>query len=222
MQINIVENVLKLNDEIAGLNREELRRAGVFTLNLIGAPGSGKTMLLEATLRRLKDHLNMAVCVGDLATTRDANRLARWCDQVVQINTGKGCHLDANQVRQAMRRIDFSRVDLFIIENVGNLICPVGFDLGQDVKVGMFSVSEGDDKAAKHPYIVREAAVLLLNKTDLLPYVPFDLEQFRADVRGLSPRVPLLEVSAKSDDLAGWPDWVCEHVKPTPHHTTVS
>ncbi|MCC7204691.1 MAG: hydrogenase nickel incorporation protein HypB [Phycisphaeraceae bacterium] len=215
MQISIVENVLKLNDEIAGLNRERLRGAGVFTFNLIGAPGSGKTMLLEATLRRLKGRVRAAVCVGDLTTARDAHRLAHWCDQVVQVNTGKGCHLDANQVRQAMQRIDFRGVELFIIENVGNLICPVGFDLGQDVKVGMFSVSEGDDKAAKHPYLVQEAAVLLLNKTDLLPYVPFDLEQFRADVRGLKPRVPLIEVSAKNDDLAGWLDWVNQQVDAT-------
>ncbi|MEI8197311.1 MAG: hydrogenase nickel incorporation protein HypB, partial [Phycisphaerae bacterium] len=150
MKVEVIENVLKLNDEIAALNRQALQAHGIRALDLIGAPGCGKTALLEYTLRALKGQLRIAVIVGDLATQRDADRLAPWTDQVVQVNTGQGCHLDANQVRQALQRLDLAAVDLLVIENVGNLICPVGFDLGQDVKVGMFSIAEGDDKPAKH------------------------------------------------------------------------
>ena len=135
--------------------------------------------------------------------------MAAFCDQVVQINTGKGCHLEAHHVHQALDRIDLDRVDVLFIENVGNLICPVGFDLGQDAKVGMFSVTEGDDKPAKHPYIVAESAVLILNKTDLLPYVPFRQEVFMDDIRRLNARGPLFELSVtKGDGLDSWLDWL--------------
>jgi len=215
MQVPVIENVLKLNDEVAQINRSQLKQAGLFTLNLIGAPGCGKTALLTALTKKLADDLRIGVCVGDLATTRDADRLADSCAQVVQINTGKGCHLDANQVRQALSQMSLDQLDLLVIENVGNLICPVGFDLGQDVKIGMFSVSEGDDKAAKHPYIVTEASLLLLNKTDLLPYVPFDLQKFHDDVRRLNPDVPLLEVSVQADELDELIDWITQKVAAT-------
>jgi len=178
MKVKVVEDVLKLNDEIAGLNRQSLRQAGVFAIDLIGAPGCGKTSLIERTLQSLRKQIRIGVLVSDLTTQRDAERMARYSDQVVQINTGKGCHLDANQVRQGLEQIDLEQLDVLFIENVGNLICAVGFDLGQDVKVGMFSVSEGNDKAAKHSYLVKEASVLLLNKTDLLGVVPFDKERF--------------------------------------------
>src|SRR5690606_36892509 len=141
------------NDEIAEMNRADLRRAGVYCVDLMGAPGCGKTALIEATVPRLEG-VRTAIIVGDLATRGDAERIARVCQDIVQINTGKTCHLEAVHVRQALGKLDLSQIDLLFIENVGNLICPVGFDLGQDVKVGLFAVSEGDDKAAKHPYIV--------------------------------------------------------------------
>jgi hydrogenase nickel incorporation protein HypB len=208
MDIPVVENVLKLNDEVAALNREALHRHGVVTIDLMGSVGCGKTALLEATLRRLGDKLRIAVIAGDLTTTRDAQRLGALCPRVVQINTGRSCHLDANQVRQALARLDLSGLDLLVIENVGNLICPVGFDLGQDFKVAMFAVSEGDDKPAKHPYMVTEATALVLNKTDLLPHVPFNMDQFRADVAHLHPRVPLLTVSALRGEIEPWLDWL--------------
>ncbi len=211
MQVSVVENVLKVNDELAALNRQTLCQARVFTVDLIGAPGCGKTALLEATLCELKGQLRVGVMVGDLTTQRDADRMARWCDQVVQINTGKGCHLEANHVHQALSRLDIKNLDLLFIENVGNLICPVGFDLGQDKKVGMFSVAEGDDKPAKHPYIVCESSVVLLNKTDLLPYVPFNLDVFRGDVKRLNPTVPVIELSVlKKDRLNLWLSWLIE------------
>lgn len=208
-EVAIVENVLRVNDELAGMIRRDLTGRKIFTVNLIGAPGCGKTALLERTLKELTGQLRLAVLVGDLTTARDAQRMASYCDQVVQINTGKGCHLEANHVHQALSRIELGRVDILFIENVGNLICPVGFDLGQDVKVGMFSVTEGDDKPAKHPYIVAESAALILNKTDLLPYVPFRKEVFMEDVRRLNAKAPLFELSVtKGDGFASWLDWL--------------
>lgn len=213
MKVAVVENVLKLNDEIAQLNRAELKKAGVFTLDIIGAPGCGKTTLIESTLQALGNQLRIAVIAGDLATQRDADRIAQYCNQVVQVNTGKGCHLDANQVRQAMGQLDLSALDLLFIENVGNLICPVGFDLGQDIKVGIFSVSEGDDKPAKHPYLVYASSLIILNKTDLLPHVPFKMEQFQQDIQKLNPNVRLLKLSPyKNDNMDEWTNWLQEKV----------
>jgi len=213
MKIAIVENVLKLNDELAALNRQTLKEAGVFAIDLIGAPGCGKTALLEATIRKLHPQVRCAVIAGDLATQRDADRMARFCDQVVQVNTGKGCHLEAHHVRRALSKLDLSAIDLLFIENVGNLICPVGFDLGQDVKVGVFSVCGGDDKPAKHPYLVREAPLLLLTKIDLLPYVPFDLKLFREDIRQQNPSAALLELSAiAGTGMPAWFQWLNQRI----------
>ena len=208
MKVPVVENVLKLNDEVAVINRQTLQSAGVYTVDLIGSPGCGKTSLLEATLRHFRDEFQIGVLAGDLATSRDGERLAACSEHVVQINTGRGCHLDANQVRQGLSQLDLENIDMLVIENVGNLICPVGFDLGQDVKVGMFSISEGDDKAAKHPFLVMSSSLLLLNKTDLLPHVRFDLGVFHDDVAQLHPNVELLEISVVDDDLAVWYAWI--------------
>jgi hydrogenase nickel incorporation protein HypB len=209
MNIPVVENVLKHNDAFAELNRETLRSAGVKCVNLMGSPGCGKTALLERTLDRIKADVRVGVITGDLTTTRDAERLHAHCPHVSQINTGKGCHLDANQVRTGMANLPLGELDLLIIENVGNLICPVGFDLGQDVKVGMFSVPEGDDKPAKHPYVVLEAGLLLLNKVDLLPYVPFDIERFGRDIASIREHVPTMRISATTGEgVDAWTQWL--------------
>jgi hydrogenase nickel incorporation protein HypB len=198
-----------MNDELAAQNRNRLRNAGVFTLDIMGAPGCGKTALIEATLKRLTPQLRCGVIVGDLTTQRDADRMARFTDHVVQINTGKGCHLEAHHVRQAMDRIDLPSLDLLFIENVGNLICPVGFDLGQDLKVGIFCTAGGDDKAAKHPYIVCESSILLLNKMDLISHVPFNRRIFRDDIARLNPDVPVIELSAITGfGLEAWLNWL--------------
>ncbi len=208
-RVPLVGRVLEANDEIAAGLRAELERRGIFAVDLIGAPGSGKTALLESTLRAVRGRRRPAVLVGDLATRRDGDRLARWCDQVVQISTGQGCHLEATQVRDALGQIDLDGVDLLFIENVGNLICPVGFDLGQAAKVGLFSLTEGDDKAAKHPYLVQAADLLLLNKIDLLPYLSFNRAGFEADVRLLNPRVSVLDISATTGQgLDAWIAWL--------------
>lgn len=211
-EIRIVQNVLKHNDEIAAMNRQRLHDAGVFCIDLIGSPGCGKTSLLEATLRRLHSRVNIGVIAGDLATDRDAQRIQACGAKVVQINTGKGCHLDANQVRHAIDEIDLASLDLLIIENVGNLICPVGFDLGQDAKVGMFSVCEGDDKAAKHPHLVRVADVLLLNKTDLIKHVRFHPVTFLEDVEKLNPNVDVFELSVADARIERWLDWLLARI----------
>lgn len=209
MEIKVVENVLKLNDEVAAINRAALADAGVACVNIIGSPGSGKTTLLEVTLGALREEMRIGVITGDIATTRDAERLAVYCEQVTQINTGGSCHLDANQVRQGMGNLDLGSLDLLVIENVGNLICPVGFDLGQGARVGLFSVPEGADKPAKHPRIVLEADMLLLTKTDLLPYVPFEMEVFLADLRAMRETVPLIEFSAtKGKGVEPWLGWL--------------
>lgn len=208
MQISVIENVLKLNDEMAAMNRQSLKEAGVFTVNLIGGPGCGKTTLLESTLRRLAGGCRAGVLVGDLATTRDAERLGQHAQNVVQINTGRSCHLEAHQVRQALERVNLEELDLLVIENVGNLICPVGFDLGQDVKVGMCAVTEGDDKPAKHPPIIAAVDLMLLNKTDLMDHVPFDRERFYADINLLNPQLEVMEVAAYKDDIDPWVDWL--------------
>jgi len=209
VRIPLVERVLGANDEIAATVRADLRRRGIFTIDLIGAPGSGKTALLEATLRAIAGRRRPAVLVGDLATRRDGDRLARWCDRVVQISTGEGCHLEAGQVRDALAGLDLYGVDLLFIENVGNLICPVGFDLGENAKVGLFSLTEGDDKAAKHPYLVTAADLILLNKIDLAPYLTFNRPGFEADVRLLNPTVPILGVSSTTGEgFEAWLDWL--------------
>ncbi|MGA3030163.1 MAG: hydrogenase nickel incorporation protein HypB [Candidatus Limnocylindrales bacterium] len=209
VRLPVVERILEANDGIASSIRAELARRGIFAIDLIGAPGSGKTALLEATLRSLKGRRKPAVLVGDLTTRRDGDRLARWCDRVVQISTGEGCHLEAVQVRDALGGIDLEGVDLLFVENVGNLICPVGFDLGQSVKVGLFSLTEGDDKAAKHPYLVTAADLILLNKIDLAPHLTFDRSLFEADVRLLNPDVPILGISSTTGEgLDAWLAWL--------------
>jgi hydrogenase nickel incorporation protein HypB len=209
IRVEVAQRVLASNDEVAEATRSDLASRHIFAVDLMGAPGAGKTALLEASLRALAGRATPAVLVGDLTTRRDGDRLARWCDRVVQISTGQGCHLEAHQVRDALAQLDLRGVDLLVIENVGNLICPVGFDLGQGAKVGLFSLTEGEDKAAKHPYLVHEADLLLLNKVDLAPYVPFDRAAFEADVRLLNPRGPVMGVSATTGvGLGAWLAWL--------------
>ena len=207
-ELAVVENVLKANDEVAAELRARFREAGVFVVDLIGAPGCGKTALLEATLQQLGDALTMGVLVGDLATARDGERLERHTPHVVQINTGKSCHLEAHQIRRALEHVDLAALDVLVIENVGNLICPVGFDVGHDAKVGMLSVTEGDDKPAKHPHLIQASTALLLNKTDLLPHFDFDTAGFERDAQRLNPGVPLLQVAARAGDIAPWREWL--------------
>ncbi|MBR5163052.1 MAG: hydrogenase nickel incorporation protein HypB, partial [Schwartzia sp.] len=186
----------------------------IFVLNLMGSPGSGKTTLMEATLRALSGELRMAVIEGDLFTSKDADRIGACGAPVVQINTAGGCHLDAPMVEKALASLDLDNLDLIVIENVGNLVCPAEFALGEDAKAVVLSVTEGDDKPMKYPLMFKESAVALINKTDLLPFTNFDLAQATEDVRTIHPDAEVLSISAtKGDGMEAWFDWLRGKVK---------
>ena len=212
MQIPVVRNVLEANEKMAGVVRERVK--GILTLNLISSPGAGKTTLLERTLTDLGKEFKMAVIEGDLQTDNDARRVAATGVQAVQIDTEGGCHLDSNLILNALDNLDLTGVDILFIENVGNLVCPTEFDLGEDAKVGILSVTEGDDKPEKYPLLFNLAKAMVLNKTDLLPYVQFDVEKASRHARALNKDLPIFQVSATmGDGLEAWYGWLREAVK---------
>ena len=212
MQIPVVRNVLEANEKMAGVVRERVK--GILTLNLISSPGAGKTTLLERTLTDLGKEFKMAVIEGDLQTDNDARRVAATGVQAVQIDTEGGCHLDSNLILNALDNLDLTGVDILFIENVGNLVCPTEFDLGEDAKVGILSVTEGDDKPEKYPLLFNLAKAMVLNKTDLLPSVQFDVEKASRHARALNKDLPIFQVSAtKGDGLEDWYGWLREAVK---------
>jgi len=191
------ERVMARNDELASAVRARLTAAGVATFNLVSSPGSGKTMLLERTLATLGEELEIAVVTGDVQTHNDADRLARHTDRLVQaVETGGGCHLDARQITAALDAIDLSATRLLLIENVGNLVCPASWDLGETAKIVVFAVTEGEDKPLKYPKMFQQASYVVLNKTDLLPYVPFDVDRAVGFAHEINPRLPFFLTSA--------------------------
>jgi hydrogenase nickel incorporation protein HypB len=209
---------MRVNDELARTVRDRLAAVGVLCMNMISAPGSGKTALLEASLEKLKKGLRVAVIEGDPDTTLDAERIAQHDVPVVQIQTAGGCHLEANLVLNALENFDLDALDLLFIENVGNLVCPVEFDLGENLCVALVSVTEGHDKPAKYPKLFRKADVVVLNKMDLMPYVDFDNVKFREYVDRLNPGVPIIETSCKTGEgIDAWVDFV--HKAATPAET---
>lgn len=214
MEIPVVRNVLEANQKIAATLRADFAQRGILVLNLISSPGAGKTSLLERTLRDLAPELRMAVIEGDLQTDNDARRVAATGAQAVQINTEGGCHLDSNLVGEALKSLNLDGLDILFIENVGNLVCPVEFDCGEDLMVALLSVAEGDDKPEKYPQLFHRAGVMLLNKIDLLPYVDFDTTRAIGHARRLNPDLPVLEVSCRSGDgLDLWYSWLRSAVK---------
>jgi len=205
-RIEIRERVMARNDELAGKVRRRLSEAGVPALNLISSPGSGKTLLLERTLEALGDELSLAMVTGDVQTQNDADRLAKHTEALVQaVVTGGGCHLDARQVLHALEEISLPDTDLLFIENVGNLVCPASWDLGETGKVVVFSVTEGEDKPVKYPKAFTEAGFVVLNKVDLLPYVPFDPHKALAYARGVNPDLRFFLTSALTGE--GMEEW---------------
>lgn len=208
VKINVVKNVLEANDAAAGENRRRMEHAGVLGVNITSAPGSGKTLLLEKTISALEGEFRSAVIVGDLQTTRDAERLGNLAVQVVQINTEGGCHLSAAQVSEALNRLEMKDLSFLFIENVGNMVCPAGFDLGENVRTAMLSVPEGDDKIAKYNTLFQPADVILLNKIDLIDVLGYDTSRVRDDLSRINTRAPLIELSAKTgwgmDEWLGW------------------
>ena len=207
MKVNVVRNVLQANDLVASECRNRFREADTLAVNLISAPGSGKTTLLEKTMPALQPAESIVI-VGDLETTRDADRLEPHAHRVVQINTGMSCHLYANQVAQSLGDLPLGESEYLFIENVGNMVCPGEFDLGENLKVILYSVPEGDDKVLKYPTIFRVADMVLLTKSDLLGTLDFDLDRAREDIARLNANVPVIEFSAKTgqgmDEWLGW------------------
>ena len=207
--LRVEAELLAKNDRLAAGNRGLFGNAGVFVLNLVSSPGSGKTTLLERTLVEVGTQLRFAVLEGDQQSSRDADRIAASGVPVRQINTGAGCHLDAHMVGHGVEEFALEQIDILMIENVGNLVCPAGFDLGEDHKVVLLSVTEGEDKPLKYPQMFRAATLMLINKTDLLPPVDFDLERCRTFARQVNPRIEILEISCRSGmGLEGWYAWL--------------
>jgi hydrogenase nickel incorporation protein HypB len=204
--IDVRERVMAKNDELAAVVRHRLQAAGVVALNLVSSPGSGKTTLLERTLDELAGELEIAVVAGDVQTQNDADRLARRTSRLVQaVVTGGACHLDARQLLTALDAVDLERTELLFVENVGNLVCPASWDLGEDAKVVVFSTTEGEDKPLKYPKMFRQAQYAVLNKIDLLPYVPFDMDRALAWAREVNPDLRIFLISAVTG--AGLDEW---------------
>jgi len=207
--IELQQKVLAKNDEIAQRNRDWLEERGILAVNLMSSPGAGKTTLLEATMRGLAGKVAISVVEGDQETALDATRILAAGSSVVQINTGVGCHLDADMLARALRCLDPQSGSIVMIENVGNLVCPALFDLGEQARVVLASVTEGADKPLKYPHMFRQADLVLLNKTDLLPYVDFDVREYASGLRKVSPDALLLQMSATTGDgMDTWYDWL--------------
>jgi hydrogenase nickel incorporation protein HypB len=202
----ILENILSANDLIARENQNLLDEHAVVAINVMASPGAGKTSLILRSIEALRDQVRVGVIEGDLAGRVDADKVAETGTPVVQINTGGGCHLDAPQVRSALQRLPLDELDLLFIENVGNLVCPTGFALGEHVNIMIAHVAEGDDKPLKYPGMFAAVDALILNKLDLMPYLDFDLDNFRMAVRALNADAPIFQVSCKTGEGIG--DWV--------------
>lgn len=215
-RLPVIEKILSANDRLAGQNRQYLDEAGVFAINLMASPGAGKTSLIEETVRRLAGKIRMAVIDGDIATSLDAERAAAAGALAVQINTGGECHLDAVMVHAALPQLDLNAIDLLIIENVGNLVCPASFALGVHSNVLIASIPEGDDKPYKYPGMYRGVDALVINKIDLLPYVPFRMDFFQRGVEALNPGIVTFPLSCRSGEgLEPWLAWLMAQVKRT-------
>jgi hydrogenase nickel incorporation protein HypB len=209
MKVKVVTRILEANDRIAEENRKRFKEAGVYAVNLMGAPGAGKTTLLERTISALKPHLKIGVIEGDIVGSDDAERISALDVPVVQINTGGACHLDANMISEVLSELPLKDLDLLIIENVGNLVCPAEFMVGEDMKIMVLSVAEGHDKPLKYPLMFRESSALVLNKIDLLPYMNTDMNKVRNDSLALNPKLKIFEVSCTTGaGIEAWAQWL--------------
>ena len=214
MKVKVLTNILEANDRIAADNRKVFDDAGVYVINLMSGPGAGKTSLLERTIKELGSKLKIGVIEGDIAGTDDAQRIESLGAPVVQINTGGACHLDANMITEVMYDLPLKDLDLLIIENVGNLVCPAEFKVGENMKVMLLSIAEGHDKPLKYPLMFQESSALVLNKIDLLPYTNADLSKIKKDSLSLNPKLKIFEVSCKTGEgIRGWTDWLQTLVK---------
>lgn len=216
-KIEVIQNVLEANETIASRNQQLLDKHKVFAINIMSAPGAGKTSLILKTLTRLKSRLNIAVIEGDVASTVDAEKVQGEAKAVVQINTRnmpESCSLMAAMIESALKDMPLDNIDLILIENVGNLICPAEFTLGEHKRVVISSLPEGDDKPIKYPLIFIDANAVIINKMDLLPHVDFDIAAFRRSIAGLNPKVEVFQLSCKTDEgIERWCSWILEQVE---------
>ena len=209
MKIDINQRILSAHETKTAQNKQMLAAKQIVTINLMGSPGAGKTSLLESVMALLSPELRIAVIEGDLFTTKDAERVAALGIPAVQINTRGACHLDGSMMEGALGQLDLDGIDLLIIENIGNLVCPAEFDLGEDFRLCLLSVTEGEDKISKYPLMFKDANAVVLNKVDLLPYVDFDREQFYKDLTLLNPKATILELSCRTAaGLAELVEWI--------------
>jgi hydrogenase nickel incorporation protein HypB len=214
VKISVVKNILEANQRIAEENRRRFSASQVLVLNLMSSPGAGKTSLLERTIQILKDEFRVGVIEGDIQSTYDAERIGRTGAPVVQINTGGACHLDSNMVQEALRNLDIKTLDLLFIENVGNLVCPAEFNLGEDFKAMILSVAEGDDKPLKYPLMFHESSLLLINKIDLLPFCDCNPSLMEERALKINPRLVIFRVSCRTGEgLDGWADWLRQQLR---------
>ena len=212
MKINLQEDVLTDLNAAASFNRNVFKQHNTLVINIMSSPGAGKTTLLEETVKRIADEFNIAVIQGDLATELDAERLRSLGIKTVQINTVGGCHLDARMIAKTMPEFNFETIDILFIENIGNLVCPSGYDLGQDYKVVVLSVPEGNDKIPKYPVMFRRTDLTIINKIDLLPYVTFNLEEAKKDLEQINPQAQLKSLSAMTGEgMDEWINWIKDH-----------
>lgn len=218
MKVSVVKNILQANQRISDLNKKLFDEKNIFVINMMSAPGAGKTTLIEKTIRKLETDFRIGVIEGDIQSTYDAEVIAATGAQVVQINTGGACHLDGNMIRETFDQLDLDAIDLLIVENVGNLVCPAEFNVGEDHKVMLLSLPEGDDKPQKYPLMFHESSVLLINKIDLLPYIEVSPERIREEALKVNPKLRIFEVSGQKDQgLEDWYEWLKTNVKNKGH-----
>lgn len=207
-EIKVVTNILQANDDLTAVNRKKLDEKKIYVINLMSSPGSGKTSILEKIISKLKDEIKIAVIEGDLYTTMDAERIEAKGVPVVQINTGGACHLDAYMIKDAINDLNLDGIELLIVENVGNLVCPAEFEIGEDIKITVLSTTEGNDKPLKYPLAFEKSGVVILNKIDLIEYTNFDKQRFYDDVRSINEKAIIFETSCTRnlglDELCSW------------------
>lgn len=213
LKVPVVRDILEANERLAEDNRRIFRQAGLLVINLMSGPGAGKTSLLERTIEALQDEIRIGVIEGDIQSSYDAERISQKGVQVVQLNTGGACHLDGNMIKSSLEALDLDTLDLLVVENVGNLVCPAEFNVGEDMKAMILSVPEGDDKPLKYPLMFQESRALLINKIDLLPYVNCDVGKIRERALQLNANLEIFEISCRTGEgLDGWADWLRQQV----------
>ena len=213
-KVTIAQNILAVNDTVAEEIQQMLTARGIRTINIMSSPGAGKTTLLEKTLVRLRGRVGIGVIEGDIETAADAERIEATGAETVQINTRGACHLEAHMIRAALAEMDLSRIELLIIENIGNLVCPSSWNLGEDLRVVLASTTEGDDKPAKYPQMFAASQVMVINKLDLLPYVDYDVEKVKRHALAINPHLRIFELSCRNGEgLDAWCDWLLTFVR---------